>query len=174
MSRPIASTPSERRVGAFILIIAVVAFVGLLDARPSEARAQRLVQVPNGFVSSCLTCHTTSSGGPRNPFGQEIEANFLSQPGPTGVVQWGPALAALNSDGDGATNGAELNDPTGAWTIGSANPGDPETVTLPGFSDVPRVPLLSPLGVIGLVAGLAAVGARTARCRRRSADGLSG
>ncbi len=40
-------------------------------------------------------------------------------------VQWGPALAALDSDGDGFTNGEELQDPNGTWEVGSAAPGAP-------------------------------------------------
>ena len=48
---------------------------------------------------------------------------------------WGPQLAALDSDGDGFTNGEELQDPNGEWTEGMANPGDPALVTAPGDSN---------------------------------------
>jgi len=45
----------------------------------------------------------------------------------------GPALAALDSDNDGKTNGEELQDPNGEWKTGDANlvskPGDPSSTT---------------------------------------------
>jgi hypothetical protein len=84
--------------------------------------------VPN-FPDGCNTCHTTGGGSPRNPFGLAVEA--LVAPGGSEVF-WGPELAALDSDGDGATNGEELGDPEGTWTAGDANPGDPADVTHPG------------------------------------------
>jgi len=95
------------------------------------ARMFRPAQVPNGTVKSCLTCHVTP-GGDRNAFGREVERNFLSTPGSAGNVQWGPALAQLDSDGDGFTNGQELQDPAGTWVIGQADPGNPALVTSPG------------------------------------------
>jgi hypothetical protein len=38
----------------------------------------------------------------------------------------------LDSDGDGFTNGTELQDPQGSWTIGSPKPGDAGKVSNPG------------------------------------------
>ena len=100
----------------------------MLLASESFARQKRVNQVPHGTINNCLTCHT-GFGGPRNPFGQEIEAGFLDA---NGDVVWGPALAALDSDGDGPTNGEELQDPTGDWAIGQADPGDVTLVSNPG------------------------------------------
>lgn len=157
-----ASRPSGRSCASLTAIALAVLVVG---ASPSQARSQRVSQIPNGFVNSCPTCHT-GFGGPRNLFGQQIEAGFLSEPGPTGVVLWGPTLADLNADGDGASNGAELNDPAGLWTIGDLNPGDRESVTQPGIPDVPRVPFLSPIGVTALAGALLALGAAGIRSRR--------
>ena len=75
----------------------------------------------------------SSSSCLRNPFGLEVEANFLTTAGFAGDVVWGPELAALDSDGDGATNGMELGDPDGTWVAGDADPegeafapGDPD------------------------------------------------
>jgi hypothetical protein len=49
----------------------------------------------------------------------------------------------MDSDGDGVSNGAELQDPAGTWTAGTANPGDPRLVTNPGVSDAsPAIPFL--------------------------------
>src|SRR5688572_5767190 len=85
-------------------------------APPALARPARVGQIPNGSVRACLNCHVSpEGGGPRNVFGQQVESGFLDVPGPTGRVVWGAQLAGLNADGDGATNGAELQDPTGAW-----------------------------------------------------------
>jgi len=106
------------------LILFTIIFATALLGRP-----KRVDQVPNGTVNSCLTCHTTAFGGQRNDFGQEIESSFLDG---NGDVIWGPALAALDSDGDGATNGQELQDPTGEWAIGQSNPGDIALVSNPG------------------------------------------
>ena len=111
-------------------------FILLVMVTWSEARPFRVEQVPNGNVYGCLTCHT-GTGGPRNPFGQEIEANFLDNPGnPSNAnVEWGPALAALDSDDDSASNGEELQDPSGEWVSGEANPGETALVSNPGDPD---------------------------------------
>jgi glucose/arabinose dehydrogenase len=112
--------------------IVCLSFAGSL----ALARPARVGQIPNGSIRGCLNCHVSpESGGPRNPFGQQIEAGFLSAPGPTGVVLWGPELAGLNADGDGRSNGAELQDPTGAWSVGQPQPGDPALVTNPGIAE---------------------------------------
>jgi hypothetical protein len=77
----------------------------------------------------------SSYGDARNPFGLEVQNGFLTVVSVNGNVIWGPELAALDSDGDGATNGEELLDPEGTWTIGDPNPGDSDLVTLPGNPD---------------------------------------
>ena len=58
----------------------------------------------------------------RCAFVLQVEADFLSQAGFSGVVLWGPELAALDADGDEATNGEELGDRDGTWQQGDANP----------------------------------------------------
>lgn len=92
------------------------------------ARSFRVNQVPNGNKFNCETCHT-GFGGPRNDFGKTIENSFLDG---SGNVIWGPALAALDSDQDGVSNGEELQDPSGNWAIGQSNPGDVNLVSNPG------------------------------------------
>jgi hypothetical protein len=106
--------------------------MGLLGSlTPADARGFRGNMMPNTAAvgASCNTCHTSGGGTPRNGFGLAIEA--LVTPGGTEVF-WGPALAALDSDGDGVPNGVELGDPTGSWTEGSDQPGDAALVTHPG------------------------------------------
>ena len=112
---------------ALALSLVVLTVPSQVDARP-----HRPAQIPNGTVNNCQNCHMSVFGGDaRNPFGLTIEADFLS-----GFdVAWGPELAAIDSDGDGFTNGEELGDPEGTWVEGDPNPevdevffpGDPES-----------------------------------------------
>jgi len=97
-----------------------------------SARPWRPGQIPNGSKFSCATCHTDpNGGGPRNQFGQAVESRVTVG----GTEQfWGSALAALDSDGDGKTNGQELQDPSGAWRPGQADPGSFNLVSNPGNS----------------------------------------
>lgn len=112
----------------FVLFLAVT--VSSIIARP-----HRVGQIPNGFVNGCANCHMSAAGGDaRNDFGQVVESSFLTVRGPEGNVLWGPALASLDSDGDGVSNGAELQDPEGVWQPGQPNPGNSSLVTLPGNS----------------------------------------
>ncbi|GEM_PF-1817578 len=98
------------------IVVAVV-----LVAADGFARMKRVDQIPNGNSYSCGTCHVSSAGGgPRNVFGQQVENN-LTQPGFAGDVQWGQ-IFNLDADGDGYTNGEELGDPNGTWTIGDPDP----------------------------------------------------
>ena len=120
-----------------ILLVAVL-FLGGLVAEEAAARGKRVSQIPNGAAFSCNSCHTAGGGSPRNAFGLEIETNFLTAAGAAGDVLWGPELAALDSDGDGVSNGAELGDPDGTWVAGDTNPegeafapGDPESTPPP-------------------------------------------
>lgn len=77
----------------------------------AEARDWRPGQLPNGNVLSCSACHLNpGGGGTRNGFGNAVNrvVNFGSR-----QPFWDAALAALDSDGDGFTNGEELGDPDG-------------------------------------------------------------
>lgn len=109
-------------------LVFVLFLVMTLTVVDLEGRSFRVNQIPNGAKFGCTNCHT-GFGGPRNAFGNAVNNGFLDN---GGNVVWGPALAALDSDGDGASNGAELQDPMGAWKIGNPNPGDPALVSNPG------------------------------------------
>lgn len=103
----------------------------------ADARSFRRDQVPNGSDSnaSCGTCHLSrSSGGPRNVFGQLVFDMYMTPQSALGDVEWGPALARLDSDGDGYTNGEELGDPDGLWSIGDDDP--VFEATSPGNADL--------------------------------------
>ena len=104
-----------------ILLVALF-FLGGLVAEEATARSKRVSQIPNGAAFSCNACHTAGGGSPRNAFGLELETNFLTAAGAAGDVIWGPELAALDSDGDGVSNGAELGDPDGTWVVGDPDP----------------------------------------------------
>ena len=91
-----------------------------LTVQSGFARSAYPSQIPNGSINSCDNCHDPATFA-RNAFAADFKAN--------GYL-WNAILAAKDSDGDGASNGQELNDPTGAWRAGNPAPGG--TVTLPG------------------------------------------
>jgi hypothetical protein len=89
--------------------------VGIM-ATPAVAYSGFEELVPNGDIHSCNTCHYSDA------FGDDFhEAGD----------QWTVALAALDSDDDGASNGEELGDKYGVWSVDRPNPGDPFKVTNP-------------------------------------------
>ena len=101
-----------------------------------EARGCRPDLIPNGGVDRCSSCHVSSrGGGRRTPFGQDVRDVIRSG---SCAEFWEAELAALDSDGDGRSNGEELLDPSGSWRPGGApSPGDPARVTNPGVADDP-------------------------------------
>lgn len=104
-----------------VLTIACLGWSGLADARPA-----RVGQIPNGSKFRCASCHVNpSGGGALTPFGTEINQNYLNPSGGSGRVDWNAALAMLDSDGDGVSNGRELGDPGGAFTQGGNFTPDP-------------------------------------------------
>ncbi len=122
-----------------------VLLAGSLWTDSAEARGFRLGLVPNSDAvgASCNVCHTTGGGSPRNAFGLAVEALVTAN---GREVFWGPELAALDSDGDGATNGQELGDPEGTWTAEDPAPGDAALVTHPG-DDTSTPPAPEPTAV---------------------------
>lgn len=137
---------NSRRLLA-ISIIAWMGWGGQADARPA-----RVDQIPNGGKLSCGSCHVNPEGrGPLTAFGDEINKNYLMPSGSRGRVNWNAALAMLDSDGDGVSNGRELGDPDGDGTpdpsIEVTNPGDDsDFVQQPG-------PSVGPPAVVSLVIG---------------------
>ena len=78
------------------------------------ARPHRTGQIPNN-IWDCSACHT-SDFSVRTAFGEDVNATLAGND-----VDWA-RVCGLDSDGDGATNGAELGDPSCAWMIGAPNP----------------------------------------------------
>lgn len=110
------------------ILITMVALL-LISVADLSAREFRVTQIPNGVVFACSNCHVNpNGGGTLNSFGQEVMKNLDG----SGNVEWTAALAELDSDGDGYTNGVELQDPSGEWRRGDANPGNQDEVYLPG------------------------------------------
>ncbi len=117
-------------------IFTVITLLVFAASQGVFAWGYRVNQMPNGSVFGCANCHINpSGGGARNDYGKQIAASHLEG----GNLVWSPELAALDADGDGATNGKELQDPDGSWRIGDAEPGDAELVTNPG--DASSVPV---------------------------------
>ena len=117
-----------KKLSAVVLVM--VLFVGL-QVFEAQARSFRVTQIPNGAVNGCANCHANpAGGGARNAFGQAAGAGLVN-----GNVTWNAALAALDSDNDGFTNGQELGDPNGTGTAtsgaGVTNPGDPNSKPQP-------------------------------------------
>ena len=112
-------------------LFAFLALVLSVSAGSAEARFFRNGMVPNS-PASCNTCHVSGGGSPRNEFGKAVEALVI----PNGrEVFWGPGLAAMDSDGDGVTNGKELGDPDGVWMSGDTPAGHSALLSLPGNAE---------------------------------------
>lgn len=122
----------------------LLTLIGLswLGSPVAEARNFRVAQLPNGSAFNCGTCHVSSAGGgPRNPFGQAVQAIT----GSSSVAFWSASLAAKDSDGDGSSNGVELGDPEGD---GTATPGwkvtNPGSASSKPVNASPTVTIVSP------------------------------
>lgn len=112
------------------LQIAAVLFLSITLTTLSQARSKRVSQIPNGSKFGCANCHINpNGGGARNAFGQAVQNGFLDG---NGDVTWNASLAGLDSDGDGVSNGAELQDANGTWNIGESQPGSVDLVSNPG------------------------------------------
>lgn len=114
---------SSRALSASLVVLAVAASY----APDAAALNTFLTTVPNTSVAGCQTCHIGKFGGKNwNDFGLDVKANLSG-----GAPDWG-AVCDLDSDGDGASNGQELQDAACEWLVGAAQPGDLSLVTAPG------------------------------------------
>ena len=108
----------------FVILISAISVTYLVGF------SSRVSRIPNGSENTCANCHINpGGGGARNVFGQAAES-LIASGGSESF--WGPQIAGLDSDGDGFTNGEELQDPNGEWIPGTASPGDITLVTNPG------------------------------------------
>jgi hypothetical protein len=93
---------------AFIITVTFVAM-----AATAFGYTSYVAKIPNGDVYGCNSCH--------------LERKFYTDFKDNGN-KWNRALAVVDSDGDGASNGVELQDPEGVWSEGKQNP------KIPGWS----------------------------------------
>ena len=101
-------------------------------ATDAQAISIRVAQVPNGGQFSCSLCHLNPrGGGARTIFGEDSRHSLTGR-----NVNW-PPLCALDSDGDGFTNGQELGDADCNWQRGAAVDGPPTNPSDP--NDFPRM-----------------------------------
>lgn len=97
-------------------------------APDADARPFRPGFLPNGAENNCSNCHVSAGGGgARTTFGEDVLANVTAN----GMEDFWAAVCALDSDGDGLTNGEELGDPCCVWTLNS-DPARTDGISLPG------------------------------------------
>ncbi len=118
----------------YLRSISTVVALCAVTTHLASGRSFRVEMLPNGLAFRCATCHDRpSGGGPRNAFGQAVEA-LVSPAGREAF--WTAELAGMDADGDGATNGEELGDPDGDGTpldgVEIFNPGDASSVPAGG------------------------------------------
>ncbi len=133
----------------FTSCLALIAALFAASPRPVAAHEFYAGRVPNpattansvGTIRACINCHNNPDGGSGcvgadvymapdvpfclNPFGVQFRAASFT---------WNAALAGMDADMDGFTNGQELQDPLGAWRPGQPQPGVPTYNTRPGFA----------------------------------------
>jgi hypothetical protein len=114
----------EEKKSRRLWVAGAVGFVAVAGiAGDAWAYSSFVAKIPNGSTNSCATCHEGSpSAGVFNPFGTAFK---------DAGTNWTPALAEADSDGDGETNGTELGDPCGEWTVG-AQPARTTDISSPG------------------------------------------
>lgn len=121
-------------------LAAVVAGVGVSAHEEYVARNPNGANVPGVAAIGHIN---PGGGGAANAYGAAF-----SQAG----LQWSAALCALDSDGDGLSNGLELGDPCCTWTVGTqpqfgndiSNPGDAASKTQRGMVNCSSPPPGSP------------------------------
>ncbi|RHY27434.1 hypothetical protein DYB32_006779 [Aphanomyces invadans] len=107
----------------------VVAVVGVATA--VHAYSEFRYKIPNGFevegFSAVGHANKVGGGGQLSSFGNDfIDAGY----------KWTNALCAMDSDGDGATNGEELGDPCCKWNeIEDDYPLRSSQLSSPGHAD---------------------------------------
>ncbi len=136
------------------LAAGLIYFVGSGSAAPALSFGNYPGSLPNGdylysnsanFPNSnnCLLCH----GGTTSILGSSTAGYLAAALRPFSMGSgWGghPAAASADTDGDGFTNGEELQDPAGAWAAGAAAPGDQTFVSNPNWSQkYPPAPIIS-------------------------------
>lgn len=141
MRSPFRSSGGAPRPFALASTTVALVVASATIAAPVQARPFRVDEIPNGSAKKCLNCHTDDSGKFFTDFGSDARTT-LTGAGPVSDqhVSW-QGLFARDSDYDTFTNGIELGDPTGAWSVGQPDP--------PGLTYNPGDPDSHPPGVCG-------------------------
>lgn len=112
---------------SFITILTIFLTVSFY----ADARPKRVFQIPWGNINKCFNCHNNGQATQGlTSMGQQVYSSALIPQDSKGDVQWG-VLAMLDADGDGYSNGEELQDAGGTWSSGEADPGMSELITDP-------------------------------------------
>ena len=112
-------------VRRMVMVAFAMVFTATVVSRVG-ARSRYVAEIPNGAVFECSNCHVDpGGGGTRTTFGNAFASN---------ADVWTAALASKDSDGDGYSNGRELQDLNGTWHSGQPNPGSSNLVSNPGSS----------------------------------------
>jgi hypothetical protein len=94
----------------------LIIFVLFSYPSPGSGHPQFEVLIPWGTTLSCTACHWDEQ------FRFDLQANFYI---------WDLTLASMDSDGDGYSNGTELQDPSGEWNPLEPDPGEFDLVSNP-------------------------------------------
>ena len=117
---------------------ALAPLLTLLVPGLAPARGYRIDMVPGGYTFECHMCHSRQAFRHLTVFGLDVRNHLLFADdypealppnffiGDEGNPDW-PALALLDSDGDGYTNGEELGDPDGRFVQADPQPMFPFT-----------------------------------------------
>jgi hypothetical protein len=140
-TRPHAALRTAAPLGTLALALALL-FPGAARAHEFYAlRVPNPVRTANsiGVVRPCITCHNNPDGGSgcigADPYGAPDVPSCLNAFGTDfrgASFTWNLAIASRDADGDGFTNGQELQDPLGTWRPGQPTPGVAAHVTRPG------------------------------------------
>jgi LysM repeat protein len=166
------SIKALRRFAPLLVVASLAAglfyFWGPGNAQPAFSFGGYQASLPNGDTlfnntanfagsNSCLLCHGWNASTPGSILSSGTAGYLTSalKPFSMGAAWGGHAAAALaDMDGDGFTNGEELQDPAGAWTpgAGTTNFGDQAFVSNPNWNQkYPPAPIISSLS--GLASG---------------------
>jgi LysM repeat protein len=164
-------------LGAASLAAAAFFFWGAGKATPAFSYGGYQSNVPNGdflFANSakfpgsntCLLCHGWNASTPGQILPSSTAGYLASALRPLSAgAGWGghSATAQADTDGDGFSNGEELQDPAGAWTpsSGTTNFGDQTFVSDPNWNQnyppAPKISSVSGLASNQTVSGKIAV-----------------
>ena len=118
-----------------LTLVILISYCGIVSISAYSSYARSIPNGGNVTGTSAVGHYSSYGGGSRNAFG-----NAFSSAG----RRWTPELCALDSDGDGFTNGHELGDPCCLWTKTDPTPLASSGLSHPGDADsVPSGPKCS-------------------------------